>query len=98
MSNSPTLTPLADRIHAIVAQNPGITTNVLCREVKVRKRDVLAELERLRQLGLLRVEVGHRASKCWYPVRGQGNRFPTCSWGTSAASAAVEVSGCLERR
>ena len=87
MSNSATLTLLADRILAIVAGNPGITTNVLCREVKVRKSDVLAELGRLEREQLLRFDNGPRGSKCWYVVAGRGNQFPTCSRGMSAASS-----------
>ena len=73
---------LAGAIIAAVTANPGITTNVLCREeIKVRKTDVLVELERLRGTGLLRFEKGERAAKCWYVVAGRGNQFPTCSWG-----------------
>ena len=44
-----TMTDLAAQILAVVAANAGITTNILCREVKIRKSDVLAELDRLRQ-------------------------------------------------
>ena len=63
---------LADEILALVAANPGITTNVLCRVVRVRKSDVLAELEALRREQLLRFETGFRASKCWIRSQGTG--------------------------
>jgi hypothetical protein len=83
---------LADRILAIVAANPGATTNKLCRQVKARKSDVLAELDRLQREQLLRFENGHRASKCWYLVEGRGNQFLTCSRGFvgQTSNAAVE--------
>jgi len=70
---------LSYEILAVVAASPGITTNVLCREIRVRKYDVLAELEVLRREQLLRFENGYRGSKCWYVVGGRGNRFLTCS-------------------
>ena len=73
------MTDLTAQILAVVDTSPGVTTNVLCKQVQVRKTDVLAELERLRQLGLLRVEDGHWAPKCWCPVRVRGNLFRTCS-------------------
>jgi hypothetical protein len=72
---------LAGRILAVVAEAPGITTNVLCKQVKARKSVVLLELQRLRQEGLLRCENGYRASKCWYLIAGQGHQFLTCSRG-----------------
>jgi hypothetical protein len=75
------MTDLTDQIFFVVATSPGITTNVLCQQVKVRKSDILAELERLRQIGLLRFEKGYRASKSWYLASGRGNQFPTCSRG-----------------
>jgi hypothetical protein len=70
---------LSASIVATVKANPGITTNVLCREVRVRKSDVLLELEALRREQLLRFENGYRGSKCWYFVEGRGNQFLTCS-------------------
>jgi hypothetical protein len=77
------VTDLGARIAAAIGGRPGITTNVLCREeVKVRKADVLVELERLVREGVLRFETGERASKCWYLLAGRGNQFLTCSWGT----------------
>ena len=82
---------LADAIIAAVADNPGITTNVLCATVKVRKADVLADLERLRRERLLRVELGYRASKCWYLSSGQGNQFLTCSRSTPDDSGHAET-------
>jgi hypothetical protein len=85
------MTDLASRILEIVAANPGLSTNVLCREVRARKGDILAELERLRHAHLLRVEHGYRASKCWYVVPDQGNQFPTCSGGTPARRSDVEM-------
>jgi hypothetical protein len=78
---------LADRILAVVGCNSGVTTNVLCREVKARKSDVLAELERLRREQLLRFEHGYRGSKCWYLVAGRGNRFLTCSRGVEGGGS-----------
>ena len=81
---------LPDSILAVVTANPGITTNVLCREVRVRKSDVLAELEALRRERLLRFEDGQRGSKCWYLVSGEGNRFLTCSRGTPEATSETE--------
>ena len=81
---------LADDILSVVSSSPGITTNVLCKQVKVRRSVVLAELERLRQVGILRCEDGHRASKSWYLVAGQGNQFLTCSRGTPAMELAAE--------
>jgi hypothetical protein len=81
---------LTDRILATVVAASGVTTNVLCKQVKVRKSVVLAELERLRQVGILRCEDGHRASKSWYLVAGQGNQFLTCSRGTPAMELAAE--------
>jgi hypothetical protein len=80
---------LAGELLTAVAATPGITTNVLCRHVRVRKSDVLAELERLREEQLLRVEPGPRGSKCWHVVPGPGNQFLTCSWRAPAASAAA---------
>jgi hypothetical protein len=44
-----TATDLAVRILALVAADPCITTIDICRAVRVRKSDVLAELKRLRQ-------------------------------------------------
>ena len=82
---------LADQILAIVVASPGITTNVLCRKLKVRKTDVLAELERLRREHLLRFENGTRGSKCWYVVAGRGNQFLTCSRGTPAPTSNSEL-------
>jgi hypothetical protein len=64
---------LADTVLTAVDANPGVTTNLLCKQVKVRKSDVLAESERLLQVDLLRVVEGSRASKCWYAVAGRGN-------------------------
>jgi len=85
------MTDLTSWILATVADSPGITTNLICKQVKVRKSDVLTELDRLRRAGILRVELGHRASKSWYAVGGRRNQFLTCSWGTSAVEPA---SGC----
>src|SRR5262249_14186638 len=82
---------LSASIVAAVTANPGITTNVLCREVRVRKSDVLAELEALRREQLLRFENGYRGSKCWYLVPGRGNQFLTCSRPLPASTAAAEV-------
>ena len=82
---------LARRILAVVARSPGITTNVLCRDVKVRKSDVLAELERLRREQLLRFENGQRGSTCWHLVAGRGNRFLTCSRGMPAPTSDSEL-------
>lgn len=83
---------LADEVLALVSASPGITTNVLCREVRVRKSDVLSELEALRREQLLSFENGYRASKSWYIVAGQGNQFLTCSRRMRAAAATVEGS------
>jgi len=82
---------LADQILAIVVASPGITTNVLCRKLKVRKTDVLAELERLRREQLLRFENGRRGSKSWHLVEGRGNQFLTCSWGMPAVTGDRDV-------
>jgi hypothetical protein len=82
---------LADDILSVVSSSPGITTNVLCKQVKVRRSVVLAELERLRQVGILRCEDGYRASKCWYFVPGRGNQFLTCSRGVAGAIPETEV-------
>jgi hypothetical protein len=81
-------TSLAESILAVVRANPGITTNVLCREVRVRKTDVLAELEVLRREQLLRFENGSRGSKRWYLVEGRGNQFLTCSRGVGRSGSA----------
>jgi hypothetical protein len=54
---------LADRILGVVSTAPGVTTNLLCRRVKVRKSDVLRELEELQRNRFLRFEHGPRASK-----------------------------------
>jgi hypothetical protein len=70
---------LSGSIIATVTANPGITTNVLCREIRARKSDVLIELEALRREQLLRFETGNRGSKAWYLVGGRGNQFLTCS-------------------
>ena len=78
---------LARRILAVVARSPGITTNVLCREIRVRKSDVLYELEALRQEQLLWFESGQRGSKCWHLVDGPGHQFLTCSRSTSVATS-----------
>jgi hypothetical protein len=91
MMEPPTTTDLAGRIVLVVDTSPAVTTNVLCKQARVRKVDVLAELERLPRLGLLRVEDGHRASKCWYLVPGLGNQFLTCS------RASVETEAARER-
>jgi hypothetical protein len=82
------MTDLTSRILATVADRPGITTNALCKQVNVRKTDILTELDRLRRTGLLRVELGHRASKSWYLAAGRGNQFLGCSWGTPAVELA----------
>jgi hypothetical protein len=84
------MTHPATRILAVVTASPGITTNVLCREVRVRKTDVLAELERLRREQHLRFENGNRGSKCWYVVEGRGNQFLTCSRVASAVTSVVD--------
>jgi hypothetical protein len=84
---------VAEQILAVVVATPGITTNVLCKQVKVRKADVLAELERLRQNGLLRLERGLRASKSWYVVAGRGNQFLTGSREIGETSSTAEVDG-----
>jgi hypothetical protein len=81
---------LSNEILAAVTASPGITTNVLCREVRVRKSDVLAELEALRREQLLRFENACRGSKCWYLVGGRGNQFPTCSRGMPEATFGTE--------
>ena len=78
---------LADRILAVVATSPGVTTNVLCHDVRARKSVVLAELERLRQEQLLWFESGQRGSKCWHLVDGPGHQFLTCSRSTSVATS-----------
>jgi len=75
---------VSDSILAVVTAHPGITTNVICRQVRTRKSIVLAELEVLRREQLLRFENGFRGSKCWYVVGGRGNRFLTCSRGAPA--------------
>src|SRR5262249_23998056 len=85
------MTHLAARILVIVAASPGVTLNELCKRVKVRKSDLWAELERLLQVGLLRVEEGYRASECWHPLRGQGNQLLTSSRGAPAVTSNVEV-------
>jgi hypothetical protein len=87
---------LSASIVAVVTAHPGITTNVLCREVKARKAVVLAQLEALRREQLLRFENGNRASKSWYLVAGQGNQFPSGSWARPAPRLRAE--GGSERR
>jgi hypothetical protein len=87
---------LADLILAVVTTSPGVTTNVLCKQVKVRKSDVLVELERLRREQLLRFETGCRGSKCWYLVAGRGNRFLTCSRGMPEVNSGTD--GVLAER
>jgi hypothetical protein len=82
---------LSASIVAAVTAHPGITTNVLCREVKARKAVVLAQLEALRREQLLRFENGSRGSKCWYVVGGRGNRFLTCSPSASATTSDSEL-------
>jgi len=79
---------LSASIVAAVTAHPGITTNVLCREVRVRKTAVLAELEALQREQILRFERGYRGSKCWYAVGGHGNRFLTCSRGVERGGSA----------
>jgi hypothetical protein len=80
---------LADRILALVERRPGITTIGICREVRVRKSDVLAELEQLRREQLIRFQNGHRGSKCWFVVPRPSTCSRTCSRGTSAATSDV---------
>jgi hypothetical protein len=82
---------LSDQVIAVVTANPGITTNVLCTQVKVRKSVVLGELKRLRREQLLRFEHGRRGAKCWYLVGGRGNQFLTCSRGTPAPTSNSEL-------
>jgi hypothetical protein len=82
---------LSDSIVVAVTANPGITTNALCREVRARKSDVLAELELLRREQLLRFESGDRGSTCWYAVGGAGNQFLTCSRGVESNRPDAEV-------
>ena len=82
---------LAERIITAVTDNPAVTTNVLCATVKVRKSEVLAELQRLQAEQLLRFENGMRGSKCWYVVAGPGNQFRTCSRGTPDETEHVET-------
>jgi hypothetical protein len=84
---------LSDSIRDVAAANPGITTNMLCREVRVRKSDVLAELEALRREQLLRFESGCRGSKCWYVVGGQGNQFLAGFRGVGSNGSDAEVGG-----
>src|SRR5262249_33102164 len=82
---------LSDSILAVVAADPGVTTNVLCREVRVRKSAVLTELEALRREQLLRFEHGPRGSKGWHLVPGRGNQFLTCSRDASATTSDSEL-------
>jgi hypothetical protein len=91
VNGAPTRSALAERILAQVDSHPGVTTNVLCRELKARKSRVLAELEALRREQLLRFENGCRGSKCWYLVSGRGNQFLTCSRGADEAISETEV-------
>jgi hypothetical protein len=86
MTEAASRSNLASRILFVVATSPGVSTNELCKQVKVRKAVTLDELERLQQIGVLRVERGFRASKSWYLLSGQGNQFPTCSRSMPGAS------------
>jgi hypothetical protein len=83
------VTDLADQIIAIVTGHPGITTIGICRAARVRKCDVLVELERLRREQVLRFQKGHRGSKCWFVVPGPSTCSRTCSRGTSASAPDV---------
>jgi hypothetical protein len=66
---------LSERIVAVVAACPGITTIGICRQLRARKADVLLELEALRREQVLRLEKGSRGSKCWFIIPEP----PTCS-------------------
>ena len=71
------MTHLAVRILAVVAADPSITTNGVCRKLKARKTDVIDELERMRRGRLLQFEHGKRGAKHWYPVESQGTSSHT---------------------
>jgi hypothetical protein len=81
------VTHLATRILAVVATHPAITTIDIYRQVRVRKSDVLAALERLRREQLLRFQTGHRGSKCWFVVPEPSTCSRTCSRATSGATS-----------
>jgi hypothetical protein len=91
---SPGTRPLADRILAIAMVNPGVNTIAICRELRVRKSDVLAELEELHREQLLRFQTGHRGSKCWFVVSKPSSCSRTCSRG---APGTTSDSGLAER-
>jgi hypothetical protein len=76
---------LADRIIAVVTDRPGISTIALCRELRVRKADVLVELAALRREHRLGYEPGHRGAKSWFVLSEPPSCSHTCSRGTSAA-------------
>jgi hypothetical protein len=77
---------LRTRILAVVTTAPGISTIAICREVRVRKSDVLAGLEALRREQLLRFQTGHRGSKCWFVVPEPSTCSRTCSRRASATT------------
>jgi hypothetical protein len=83
-------TDLRNRILALIGSNPRISTIDICRALRVRKSDVLAELEQLRREQLLRQERGHRGSKCWSVLPEPSTCSCTCSRATPAATSDVE--------
>jgi hypothetical protein len=85
-SDTPTL---AGSILSAVAADPGINTVGLCRELRVRKSDVLAELDRLRRE--LYFKTGHRGSKCWYSVERPASCSGRCSLGMPVPTSDVGV-------
>jgi len=85
------VTHLAVRILAVVAADPSITTNGVCRKLKARKTDVIDELERMRRGRLLQFEHGKRGAKHWYPVAEPGNQFPQAARGTAANSRDIST-------
>ena len=70
---------LESRMLRIVSATPGINTLAICRDLRVRKSDVLVELERLRREHLLHYEPGHKGSKCWFVVAETSSCSPRCS-------------------
>ncbi|MHB8643890.1 MAG: hypothetical protein ACYDA3_13500 [Gaiellaceae bacterium] len=69
------VTRLSDVI-ALVAANPGATSNAIVRELAARRGVVLSLLRLGRAAGLLRCELGPRRSKVWFALREPDNWYP----------------------
>ena len=83
------MTDLATSVLAVVAAEPYLSSNGVSRRLRARKDDVLRELGRLCQEGLLTFEPGPRASRSWHLLPSPRNRFPLPS-GSSGTGPGTE--------